>query len=310
MKMRTICLVSILLTTAGICHAQTVITQALAGTGIGGGDAPGFPVTIASPGYYVLGTNLSPPSGIDAIDITASGVTLDLNGFAIGGYQSCSQAPGHLWWTCSVGSYGIGISSSGDQTVVRNGNITGFSMGINLSGTSNQIAHVGLQTNATALKNIGYGDTFENVVAIRNGAGLTLSGQQNHIESSHVAYNGGFGLYVGSGTVSKVVAYENLKDGIYLKSAVSAQYLSSWGNGAAGINTGGSSVISNVLSRANTGAGIAATGRNSISAALALSNNGFGFDLSANTCYYQIGGNNNTSGNLSGGTAYSSATCF
>ena len=72
--------------------AQAVINQGNAATGIGGGDTPGFPVTITNSGSYILSTNRSPPTGVDAIDITASNVTLDLNGFTIGGYQPCSRA--------------------------------------------------------------------------------------------------------------------------------------------------------------------------------------------------------------------------
>src|SRR5262245_4147186 len=46
------------------------------------GDAPGFPVTISRAGSYKLSGNLDAP-GLNAVEITADRVTLDLNGFTI-----------------------------------------------------------------------------------------------------------------------------------------------------------------------------------------------------------------------------------
>jgi hypothetical protein len=62
---------------------QLVATQ----TGLDSGDAPGFPITISTPGSDRLTSNLQ-VSGVagpapDAIDITADDVTLDLNGFTL-----------------------------------------------------------------------------------------------------------------------------------------------------------------------------------------------------------------------------------
>jgi hypothetical protein len=48
--------------------------------------AGGFPYTIAQPGSYRLSGNLIAPPSVNAIQISADGVTLDLNGFTV----SCS----------------------------------------------------------------------------------------------------------------------------------------------------------------------------------------------------------------------------
>src|SRR5438128_1949460 len=56
--------------------------RALAGN-LTPGDGPGFPVTISQPGSYGLSSNLTVPLGNHGIEITADGVTLDLNGFGI-----------------------------------------------------------------------------------------------------------------------------------------------------------------------------------------------------------------------------------
>jgi hypothetical protein len=48
-------------------------------------DAPGFPVTITQPGSYRLSGNLTAGANVSGIEILASNVTLDLNGFTISG---------------------------------------------------------------------------------------------------------------------------------------------------------------------------------------------------------------------------------
>ena len=69
---------------------QVVITHAKALNGnVVPGDAAGYPVTLSQAGSYVLGGNLAP--GPDAIEVTTSDVSIDLNGFKISGgrQQQC-----------------------------------------------------------------------------------------------------------------------------------------------------------------------------------------------------------------------------
>lgn len=72
--------------------------------------AGGFPYVISQPGSYRLSGNLVVLNAT-AISITASNVTLDLNGFSI---------------TCQSCSATNGIVSSGDTTTVVNGAMSGF----------------------------------------------------------------------------------------------------------------------------------------------------------------------------------------
>src|ERR1700760_2943950 len=68
-------------------------SHALAGN-ITPGDSPGFPVTISQPGSYRLTGNLTvPDANTTAIQITADGVTIDLNGFSIIGPVVCTSFP-------------------------------------------------------------------------------------------------------------------------------------------------------------------------------------------------------------------------
>src|SRR5580658_5971039 len=53
-----------------------------------------FPVKITQPGSYQLSGNLRVPPGIDGIHISASFVSLDLNGFNISCIGACSGSTG------------------------------------------------------------------------------------------------------------------------------------------------------------------------------------------------------------------------
>ena len=58
------------------------------------GDTPGFPVTISLPGSYRLSGNLTvPDANTTAIEVTAGGVSIDLNGFGIFGPTNCTGFP-------------------------------------------------------------------------------------------------------------------------------------------------------------------------------------------------------------------------
>jgi hypothetical protein len=106
-----------------LARAQVLIDQAIALAGnVTQGDQPGFPVTISESGSYRLSGNLEVNGQFtSAIEVAASDVTIDLNGFTIRGVGS---------------SPGYGIAEDGSTSrrgiAVRNGTITGFSIGIRL----------------------------------------------------------------------------------------------------------------------------------------------------------------------------------
>ncbi len=82
-----------------------------------------LPTTIAAQGIYCLTGNLSTSQTTgNAITINAKNVTLDLNGWKIGG-----QAAG-------TGTDASGIYSNADNVTIKNGIVRGFFMGLNLIG--------------------------------------------------------------------------------------------------------------------------------------------------------------------------------
>jgi hypothetical protein len=80
-----------------------------------------FPYTIKTPGSYRLAGNLTVPGG-NGIDVSATPVSIDLNGFTITGQNS---------------GVGIGVMTApGSQTTlaVSNGTIQNFNIGVDVSG--------------------------------------------------------------------------------------------------------------------------------------------------------------------------------
>src|SRR3989440_1246959 len=80
---------------------------------------PNYHFIINQPGSYYLSANLG-VTKTNGIQISAEGVTLDLNGFQISR-------------TTGSGGSGILIASGGHRASVRNGSITGFTSGVNCS---------------------------------------------------------------------------------------------------------------------------------------------------------------------------------
>jgi len=99
--------------------------RALAG-GVTAGDAPGFPVTVDSSGSYRLTGNLT-LTGADSIgiEVTATRVAIDLNGFGILGPVRCAGASPTL--ACAPAGNGAGVAVTGADTTlwVKNGDLRG-----------------------------------------------------------------------------------------------------------------------------------------------------------------------------------------
>jgi hypothetical protein len=99
--------------------------------GVTAGDAAGFPITISQPGSYrLMGNLMLTDPNVNAIEITADNVTLDLNGFSIATPVTCSGVGAAF--NCSVvGQQGHGIYSiNRSYTTVRNGQVRGFRSGV------------------------------------------------------------------------------------------------------------------------------------------------------------------------------------
>lgn len=185
--------------------AQKLFNQAkaLAG-GVSTGDAPGFPVTLSKAGTYKLTGNLTvPDKDTTAIEVTASNVTLDLNGFSIFG----PGEPG--------GGSGIHSSASLRNITVMNGSVRGMGNdGVNLEGGLHRVERVHATENRAGIT-VGYSSLVIGCTAGHNrDNGISARASSVVRESTTVANN--YGIVVGSGcTVLGNTSFSNTSYGLF-----------------------------------------------------------------------------------------------
>jgi hypothetical protein len=142
-----------------------------------------FPVKITQPGSYQLSGNLMVPAGVSGIQISASFVSLDLNGFNISCVGDCS------------GSAGNGIADDGTPhsgITIRNGTIVGFFFGIDLgSSTGSFIEKVTTQSNRFVGIALGDGSIIKNCFILNNGGDGIAAGVHGIVSDSVVSGNAG-----------------------------------------------------------------------------------------------------------------------
>ncbi len=192
--------------------------------------AGGFPYVIATANTsYRLTGSLTAPAGINAINVTASSVTIDMNGFSITGPGSSNAAV-------------TGINASGEgEVTVENGALTGFGTGVNLgffgivrnvhadsNGNGIHVANNGVvegctANNSTQTQETGFGIQCAAACAISgnttNGnpfAGIQCAGIGCVITGNTAIANGAFGIEcLGSGCLISGNTVTNDGTGIY-----------------------------------------------------------------------------------------------
>lgn len=192
---------------------------------------------ISQPGSYYLQANVAGVASKHGIEIAASGVTLDLNGFDVvgvaGSFDGVSAPVGNL----------VNIS-------VRNGSIRSWgSSGINLLDGSNSGTSI---TDITASQNVlagirsGFGGVVTRCAAYNNpGAGIVgAAGSVVTHCSSYV--NGSHGITTGSGcTISECAVRSNSGDGINIFGSCLVLHNTCSNNGVGAATGAGIHAISN-----------------------------------------------------------------
>jgi hypothetical protein len=169
-----------LATSAGAVDGTIEINQAKV-LGAGGS----FPYVISNPGSYRLTGNLTVSStSADAIDVNASHVTIDLNGFSITGPGGSSTRAG------------INGTTSGNQVTVENGTITGFLFGL-VIGVDGIVKSVHAAANGAGIE-VGNG-VIEGCTADGNTTGISAGGEA--VISGNTAGSNGTGISCGHGCV-------------------------------------------------------------------------------------------------------------
>jgi len=191
------------------------------------GDLAGFPITITRPGTYELDGNLDlrnqfTPQNVNAIQVTADDVTIDLKGFEIIGPTTCGGRP----LVCMpAGGTGDGISSSNRNITVVNGTIRG--MGDDA---------VVLNDNAIV----------RNLRALNNGGDGIAVDDASLVEDSTVFANGEQGIQTGQGSIvrNNTVA-DNHQEGILTNQAALVSGNAVFRNDDDGIQISGAGTVTN-----------------------------------------------------------------
>lgn len=298
---------------APAAHAQVNIdtAAALAG-GVTPGDAPGFPVTLSVPGSYRLTSNLTTtllaPSTL--VDITATNVALDLNGFTVGGPHTCiangSVTAGN---TCTSGTgnppliyiqgraarihsgFVDGGGGNGIQAYFGMTDISGGPTIEDVIVSNNRERGIFLSTS---------GATLRNVTAVFNKDGV-FAGSEALVDGVRASRNNGYGLRLGARSVAnKVITRLNTGDGLVSAGGVVGQ-LHTADNGGHGLS-GGSAVT---LSIAQNNARDGFNGPVMLTQSVARTNAGNGYTAApAGSCYANLRSQGN------GGVAIAGATGF
>jgi hypothetical protein len=142
--------VLLLTAVANIAHAETINCTPV----------NSVPAVISSQGVYCLNGNLATNSANGwTINITANNVTLDLNGWKVGG-----QAAG-------AATEAVGIYSSANNITIKNGIVRGFWWGILLTGRGAVVEDMLVDQNTTV--------------------GIEVDGQGSIVRRNHIVDTGG-----------------------------------------------------------------------------------------------------------------------
>jgi hypothetical protein len=255
------------------------INQACAvNTGCFSGDGAGFPVEIdgtAGLSYRLTGDLQIPNEGTTGILISANGISVDLNGFAIRGVTLCFGSPP----TCAplgIGD-GVAITTGPFQGIeVRNGIVMNMgNAGLALGGGARV-------ENVRAIRNggVGIGTSFASVVtgcaAVRNGGEGISVGRGSTVSASTASSNGGNGIFSDAGsTISTCSAYNNNNTGIYTGTGSTVRDNLANNNGDDGIYGSAGSTMRGNSASGNANRGIGAF-RDTLISANSTSYNGDG----------------------------------
>lgn len=202
---------------------------------------PSLPFTISAPGSYYLTRDLTGVSGASGITITASFVSIDLNGFSLIG------AGGSL--------DGINASTAGTkQIAIRNGVIRGWGRG-GISATpvvEATVEDLRVQGNGNTGVSLGSRGVVSRTIATGNaGQGFSLGSSSTVVECTAEGHTVNSGFVVGpDSTVSASVAANNGVYGFQLFDGAVATDCTARGN-TTGFSVAAGSRVVHSTARAN-----------------------------------------------------------
>jgi len=259
-------------------------------TGCFSGDTAGFPVTITAAGSYRLTSNLVVPNAItNGINVNASGVSIDLNGFGIIGSACVGQSTSTCKPTEGSGS-GVNFSIATEPlgTSVKNGTIIGM---------GRYGVYLGQQAEVSNLR-----VRWNRLNGIHVSAGSTVSTNTSY-------QNGGAGIYAANSVISKNSVFENGGQGISAFGLSTISSNTAILNGDDGIASGDGSTITGNSASKNAGTGIHAENGCTVSNNTAYGNGNWGLDLHFGSGYSNNVVLSNTTGTVTGGVQFGQNLC-
>ena len=162
-----------------------------------------FPIRITAAGSYVVTTNIVPASTtVDAIDVNANNVSINLNGFSIIGRGSGS---------------GVGINGASHASIsVTNGTVTSMGSRGVLLGNNALVKGVNAISNGSDGIAAGNNSEVDNCGASSNAGAGIVCGNDCLIQDNAADANSVDGMYTGTGgTVIRNAASDNTFYGIH-----------------------------------------------------------------------------------------------
>lgn len=220
------------------------------------GDTPGYPVTLAAPGSYILTSSLIvPDTGTDGIEVNANSVSIDLNGFGVMG-AACVGTNADCTPAAGLGR-GIDLGPVQVDLTVRNGNIVGMgSFGID-GGIGSAVVNVEARWNAGTGIYVGQGSVVEGSQAYGNGGFGILTGLGSKVSGNAVRLNGLDGIRTSPGSIiTGNTVGDNSASGISASSGSVVVGNTVFDNGGSGIHAIADSLVHRNVSRNNGGVGL------------------------------------------------------
>jgi hypothetical protein len=141
------------------------------------GDTPGFPVTISRPGSYELSSDLMVPNvpGMKGILVTAEGVEINLNGFAIIGPRICPDENEFLGCLPAAEDPAYTLIAGGRNVTVKNGTVRGSNGNAIVLGAHARLENLNILWNSLfGVTVCQKGATLTNSILAQNGQGAFL----------------------------------------------------------------------------------------------------------------------------------------
>ncbi len=282
--------------------------RALSG-GVTADDKPGFPVTISTPGSYLLTSDLDVTSTTAyAIDVTADHVTIDLGGFTIAGPVTCTGYGSAVTCTPAAGNRGISASSQVGIRIER-GNIRGFGGHAVYVGDQSRLTGLTVEFSGSGIRAGSNAEVRDCITQRNRNQGIEVSADSvvTHNVSRSNGQDGILASY-GAAVIGNSSA-DNGGRGLFAYTGCVVRDNATRANEGTGIDTGSGCVVSDNATADNLGNGIYANTGSTVQRNTAFRNTGTGIMLGTNAGYRENVINLNTGGTVSGGVSMGNNLC-